>query len=387
MLPERPVFTLDPAFHAGAYYVQDSSSMAVGEVLRRSLPLVAEVDRPLRVLDACAAPGGKTTDAAASLRKVFGDRFILVANEPVRQRAAVLKDNVAVWGDPCVSVTGCLPAAFGERLEGFFDLILTDVPCSGEGMFRKEEEAVRGWSEERVRADAALQRKIVADLWPSLREGGLLVYSTCTLNTEENGENVAWIASELGAEIITPVLPYPEALPFGGGYLFIPGRTEGEGQFVAALRKTAPAASFRLPKHPRSTASLPAGLSSVPCTVFSGRDALVAVPDPIAAEAEALSPLRPLSVGTQAGVFKGKDFVPAADLALSLLLSPGAFPAVDLDRETALSFLHRDAIVLPGAPKGIVRVDWRGLPLGFVKNLGPRCNNLHPRDRRIRMDI
>ena len=387
MLPERPVFTLDPAFHAGAYYVQDSSSMAVGEVLRRCLPLLSEIDRPLRVLDACAAPGGKTTDAAASLRKVLGDRFLLVANEVVRQRASVLKDNVAVWGDPCVSVTGCMPAVFGERLEGFFDLIITDVPCSGEGMFRKEEEAVRGWSPERVRADAALQRKIVSDLWPSLREGGVLVYSTCTLNTEENGDNVAWIASALGAEMITPELPYPEAMAFGGGYLFIPGRTEGEGQFVAALRKTAPAAPFRLPKRPRSVASLPSGLLSVPCTVFPGRDTLAAVPERVASETEALMPLKPLSAGTQAGVFKGKDFVPSADLALSLLLSPGAFPFVDLDRETALPFLHRDAISLPGAPKGIVCVRWKGLSLGFVKNLGLRCNNLHPKDRRIRMDI
>ena len=169
--------------------------------------------------------------------------------------------------------------------------------------------------------------------------------------------------------------------------MFVPGRTEGEGQFVAALRKTAQTAAFRLPKRPRSVAALPAGLLSAPCTIFAGRDSLAAVPDPIAAEVEALSPLRPLAIGTTAGVFKGKDFVPSADLALSLLLSRGAFPAADVNRETALSFLHRDAIVLPGAPNGIVRVDWRGLPLGFVKNLGPRCNNLHPKDRRIRMDI
>ncbi len=387
MLAERPVFTLDPAFHAGAYYVQDSSSMAVGEVLRRCLPLLPEGARPLRVLDACAAPGGKTTDAAASLRKSFGNGFLLVANEPVRPRAAVLKDNVAVWGDPCVSVTGCLPAVFGEKFPGFFDIILTDVPCSGEGMFRKEEEAVRGWSPERVHADAALQRKIVSDLWPSLREGGILVYSTCTLNTEENGDNVAWIASTLGAEVITPELPFSEALAFGGGYLFVPGRVEGEGQFVAALRKCSPAAAFRLPKPPRSLAVPCAGLLPEPCAVYPGREGLVAVPEGIAAEMAALLPANPLSVGTCIGQIKGKDFVPSADLALSLLLSPGAFPTASLGRETALAFLHRDAISLPDAPKGLLRVEWKGLPLGFVKNLGPRCNNLHPKDRRIRMDI
>ena len=387
MLPERPAFTLDPAFHAGAYYVQDSSAMAVGEAFRRSLDLLGGLDRPVRVLDACAAPGGKTTDAAASLRKAFGDGFLLVANEVMRQRASVLKDNVALWGDPCVSVTSADPAAFGNRLGGFFDAMIADVPCSGEGMFRKDPDAVRDWSEDTVRLCAARQRRILSDLWPSLREGGILVYSTCTFAPEENGENVSWIASELGAEIVTPSMPFPGAVAMGGGYAFIPGMVEGEGQFVAVLRKIAPEGRFSLPKIPRTAALLPKGLLNRSCLELQRGLLVVAVPEPIAPEALALEPMRPLSTGVAAGEWKGKDFIPDADLALSLLLSPGAFPSVELARVTALSFLHRDAIVLPGAPKGVVRVDWRGLPLGFVKNLGPRCNSLHPKDRRIRMDI
>ena len=381
---ERPAFTLDPLLHAGAYYVQDASAMAVGEVLRRCLEPSAGT--PVRVLDACAAPGGKTTDAAASLRGSYGDGFLLVSNEVMRQRASVLKDNVAIWGDPCVAVTSADPAAFGA-MGGFFDLVIADVPCSGEGMFRKDEGAVRDWLEAAVSICAARARRIVSALWPALRQGGILIFSTCTFNHFENGDNVRWIASELGADIVTPQIDAPGAIPADGGYLFVPGMVRGEGQFVAALRKTAPGSRVSSFRTKGGGATLPDGLLDRPCTLRLRGDTVIALPEAIAADAAALDSLHPLSVGTAAGRFKGRDFIPSADLALSLLLAPDAFPSVSLDREKALAFLHRDTLVLPGAPKGFVRVDYDGLPLGFVKNLGQRCNNLHPADRRIRMDI
>ena len=373
-LPDRPVFTLDPLFHAGAYYVQDSSAMRVGDILRECLKQFEAKDRPLRVLDACAAPGGKTTDAAASLREVFGDRFLLVANEVMRQRAGILKDNVAVWGDPCVAVTSADPAAF-KAYEGFFDIILADVPCSGEGMFRKDDKAIRDWSEDNVALCAARQRRIVSDLWPSLREGGVLIYSTCTFNRRENAENVEWIAKNLGAEIISP------------GQTLVPGEVRGEGQFVAALRKTTPSAAYRLPKPLRSVIRIPQGLLKGPAVTALRGDAVIAVPEAIAAEAAALESLRPLSVGTNIGSGMGNEWIPSADLALSLQARPDAWPSVALSREEALSFLHGDTLWLPDASTGYCIVTWRSLPLGFVKNIGPRCNNQHPKDRRIRMAI
>ena len=163
ILAERPVFTLDPHFHAGAYYVQDSSSMFVGEIFRQSLEKIQLPEgRPVRVLDLCAAPGGKTTDLAASLREKFGDDFILVANEVMKQRAGVLASNVALWGDPNVVVTSDDPSAFAS-LEGFFDVIVADVPCSGEGMFRKDESAQQQWSENNVALCEGRQRRIMAD--------------------------------------------------------------------------------------------------------------------------------------------------------------------------------------------------------------------------------
>ena len=373
ILPLRPVFTLDPLFHAGAYYVQDSSAMMVGEVLRACLKDF-DAERPLRVLDACAAPGGKTTDAAASLREAFGGRFLLVANEVMRQRAGVLKDNVALWGDPCVAVTSADPAAF-KAFEGYFDIILADVPCSGEGMFRKDEKAVRDWSEDAVALCAARQRRIVSDLWPALREGGVLIYSTCTFNRRENAGNVGWIAETLGAELISP------------GRTMVPGEVPGEGQYVAALRKTAPSGEFRLPKPPRSAVPVPEGLLEDRAVTALRSEAVIAVPETVAAEVAALEPLRPLSVGTHIGAYKGREWIPSADLALSLQARPGAWPSVALSREDALAFLHGDTLRLADAAPGFCTVTWRGVPLGFVKNIGSRCNNLHPRDRRIRIDV
>ena len=347
MLRERPRFVMDPLFHAGCYYVQDSSAMVVGHVVREHLDRFVGLGRPVRVLDLCAAPGGKTTDLAASLRERFGGDFLLVANEVMRSRASVLSDNVAIWGDPNVTVTSCDPKAF-SRLEGFFDIIVADVPCSGEGMFRKDPKAVEDWSGEAVTLCAARQKRILADVWPALRRDGLLVYSTCTFEEAENDANVGWVAAELGAE----VLPYdysalPGVIPTRTGGLLVPGFVRGEGQFVSALVKTAPSGSSRL-----------------------GPEIL-----------------RPLRQGLEKGTFKGKDFVPSPDWALSIFPPIGEYPAVELDRETALRFLHRDGIFIEGQPEGYLVVCYEGHPLGFVKNIGRRWNNLHPQNRRIRIDL
>jgi 16S rRNA C967 or C1407 C5-methylase (RsmB/RsmF family)/NOL1/NOP2/fmu family ribosome biogenesis protein len=346
MLDSRPVFTLDPLFHAGCYYVQDSSAMAVGEVFRKCLDSVGISGGPLRVLDLCAAPGGKTTDLACSLRERLGEGFSLVANEVVRSRASVLADNAAVWGDPAVTVTSCDPKVFGS-MEGSFDIILADVPCSGEGMFRKDGKSVQDWSEANVSLCAARQKRILADVWPSLRQGGVLVYSTCTFEEAENDLNVEWMARELGASILdVGAGSFPGMLPTRTGGLLMPGFVKGEGQFVSAVVKTAPSGRTR---------------------DFSSK-------------------LRPVWTGGAKGAFKGRDFIPSPDWALSIF-PPEDYPRVGLDRESALRFLHRDTLVLPDSPRGYLLVCFEDHPLGFVKNLGSRCNNLHPLNRKIRMEI
>lgn len=348
ILAQRPVFTLHPLFHAGCYYVQDSSAMFVGHIFRKNLPVG---NGTLRVLDLCAAPGGKTTDLAASLRESRGDDFLLVSNEVMKQRLGILDDNVAKWGDPNVMVTGVDPAAFAA-LRGFFDVIVADVPCSGEGMFRKDARAVEEWSPEVVKLCASRQRRILADVWPALREGGLLVYSTCTYEQAENDDNLEWAASELGGEILPPEKAFSD---FGVrttacGNLLKAGEVPGEGQWVGALRKTS------------------------------------AVDRPVRDDS-ALKLLHPKRWGVKKGEMKGGKLVPDADWALSIDFDRGAYPAVEVDKQTALHFLHRDAVSLPGEPLGYLVLTYRGIPLGFVKNIGNRCNNLHPQGRRILMDI
>ena len=308
ILRERPSFTLDPLFHAGCYYVQDTSAMHVGHVARQYM------DTPgMTVLDLCAAPGGKTTDLAASLRERFGDNFTLVANEVMKSRLGVLRSNVETWGDTRTCVVSRDPSAFGTT--PIFDMIVADVPCSGEGMFRKDVRAVEEWSLQTVDFCAARSRRILADIWPVLKPGGILIYSTCTFNHKENGDTVQWIAGEMGARVLYQ-------------HIMLPGLVPGEGQFVAALRKN----------------GTPDGLrNGDPLKIF--------------------------------GVQR-----PAAEVQDA--------PLVDVDRLTALQYLHGDAIKLPGsAPLGPVTITYKGHPLGPAKNLGTRCNNLYPKGKRIRMQV
>lgn len=339
ILRERPVFTLHPLFHAGCYYVQDSSAMYVGHVFRKALE---QFGSGVRVLDLCAAPGGKTTDLSASLRERFGDDFTLVSNEVMKDRASVLRDNIARWGDPNVLATSVDPKAFAS-LGAYFDIIVCDAPCSGEGMFRKDPRARKEWSEDVVKLCAARQKRILSDVWPSLKSGGVMVYSTCTYERCENDEILLWASESLGAEILAPQDEFPQsgvALTECGSLLRA-GEVPGEGQWVGAMRKT--------------------GEDS------RGRKA---------AGLETLSPRRfPL---------ESKPTDP--DWALSIKYSH-EYPEVELDKKTALRYLHRDALQLPDAPLGYLAVTYRGVPLGFVKNLGRRCNNLLPMSRRILMDV
>ncbi len=322
LLKERPVFTLDPLFHAGAYYVQDTSAMFVGHLFRQ---IIAPLQEGLCVLDLCAAPGGKTTDLAASLRAHDGGKSLLLANEVIRSRYAVLRGNVASWGDERVGTVSRDPSAFGNT--PLFDVVVADVPCSGEGMFRKDPKAVEDWSLETVDFCTARSRRILSGIWPALKEGGLLLFSTCTFNRKENDETVAWAAAELGAEVLDPG-PQEPAIRTQNGYLMLPGLVPGEGQYAAVLRKNGTPDPVR---------------KADPFTLFRAE--------------------RPLE--------------PTDDL-----------PRWEVERETALRYLHGDALVLaPDAPRGPICLTFKGLPLGPAKNLGTRCNNLYPKAKRIKMDI
>ncbi len=391
-LDRRPAFTFDPLLHAGAYYVQEAASMFVEQAFRR----MNEV--PQRVLDLCAAPGGKST----LWRSLLPDGALLVCNEPMRQRAAVLAENLAKWGHPDTVVTNAYPEEFAP-LGGFFDVIAADVPCSGEGMFRKDEGAVAEWSEENVATCAARQRQIISDVWPALREGGWLVYSTCTFNREEDEDNVAYICRELGAEVIGIDCPpsWGVSSDTTGRNLpvshFFPHKTKGEGFFLALLRKTsaAPAARERKQKRREGREQAPTGAATV-CKwlrepqefrLFQADESHVAairktLYDDVRRVSETV---RTLSAGILLAEVKGKKIIPRHELALSTEIAAEAFPRAELSYNDAIALLRREAVTLPSdTPRGYVLATWMGLPIGFLNNLGTRANNLYPTEWRIR---
>ncbi|WP_029905953.1 rRNA cytosine-C5-methyltransferase [Prevotella sp. 10(H)] len=389
-MEKRPQFTFDPLFHAGYYYVQEASSMFVGQAIKQY------IKGDVKVLDLCAAPGGKSTLIA----DLLSEDSLLVSNEVIRSRANILAENMTKWGNPNVVVTNNDPANIG-KLKGFFDIILVDAPCSGEGMFRKDEGAISEWSVENVKLCKERQQRILADIWPALKPDGILIYSTCTYNLEENEENVQWIRDELGAEVLPVdtkeewgISPsFMEDMP---AYRFFPHKTIGEGFFMAVLRKKEEEDDAKISKKNRnnkekySKADLPASYKSYMSdkeqfTFYPKGDSWFAFPTKLYHDLFLLkSHLNIISEGICLGEFKGKDFIPNQSLVLSNHLNTGAFPTYDVDWKTAITYLRKEALVLSDQPKGYILLTYKDIPLGFVKNIGNRANNLYTQEWRIR---
>lgn len=408
-LKERPLFTLDPLLHAGAYYVQEASSMFLSHVVgtllgkRTADDDIEKTDlAPLAILDMCAAPGGKST----ILRTMMPQDSLLIANEPIGRRANILSENIQKQGFPNTIVTNNYPKDF-SRSGIMFDFILCDVPCSGEGMFRKDRQAIEEWSPQSVAKCQALQREIVSEAWKCLRDGGTMIYSTCTFNTRENEENIRWIADELGGEVID--IPTEPSWNISGSllkdfnmpvYRFIPGKTEGEGLFMAVIRKKSDTTIYSKAnrnikgKNRNNGKNGTVDLSKYirradDFTTIETDGDIVAFPkmwEQIYKTAR--KNLRIVHAGITIGQTKGRDFIPHQALALSTILKKDAFPCVDLEYEDAIKYLRKESIELHGdVPRGYVVVCYKGLPLGFVKNIGNRSNNLYPNEWRVRMTL
>ena len=389
-LSSRPVFTLDPLFHAGCYYVQDSSAMFPGMVFRKELAAIhaERLGRPLRVLDLCAAPGGKSTDLASSLRNCLGDNFILVSNEVMKARASVLADNMALWGDPNVVITSCDPAAFAS-LEGFFDIILADVPCSGEGMFRKDARAREDWSPELVELCAARQKRILADVWPSLCDGGILVYSTCTFSQEENeGVISAFLSSHPDFEAVDIKEEFGRPAKISCGVRITPIE-KGEGHFAAKLRKKRESDSgfFRVQckqKADRQLSDLQKELGNILNELPEGQLSLVK--DKVLLLPEMMPDITGpgvLRAGVLMGEMKKQRFEPAH--ALFMAVPPKYFKRVlslSADDIRVREFLQGYEIDCDTG-NGYTAVAVSGLTLGFGKCSGGRLKNKYPKGLRI----
>lgn len=382
-LKERPSFTLDPLFHAGSYYPQEAGSMVLDTVLR-------QLDLPTdpTVLDLCAAPGGKSTLIASFLE----NKGLLVSNEVIQQRARILKENLNKWGYTNTIVTNNDPKDF-DRLPDFFDVIVVDAPCSGEGMFRKDPNARMEWSEDNVQLCTGRQKRIVMDVWNALSPGGFLIYSTCTFNSTENEENVSWLMDEVGAELIK--IQVPETISEGrngiGNYC-IPGNTETEGFYIAVLQK--PAGDKKRQKYMRKgdfvlqkelmDLSNFAKIDGI--SIFNWNDKLLGLPKGLEDKMLHIqSQLRLQKMGTTLGEIAKKGIIPNEELALNPFLNCYA-GKIELEHQHALQYLHGDTFALNGNP-GFQLMTFQNESLGWIKHLGNRFNNLYPKEWRIRMNI
>lgn len=388
-LNERPKFTLDPTFHAGAYYVQEASSMFVEQALKQTVDL----SQNLRVLDVSAAPGGKSTH----LLSLLSSESLLVSNEVIRSRASVLAENIQKWGHSNVLVTTNDPEDF-TKLIGFFDVLLVDAPCSGEGLFRKDPEAVHEWSPENVALCARRQRRILADLWPALKENGILIYSTCTYNRHENEENMQWLREQHDAESVQLNIDNAwgiDAVHEHGihGYHFYPHRVKGEGFFLSVIRKTAVQQAITLkskraftPPVRKIDDQLRAWTTLPDPRFFTWNDVAYVLPGPIFKDAEfLLSQLKFVQAGTALATIRHDKLIPEHAAALCVNLNRDHFPAWEVSEEDSLRYLRKETLAVTGQPKGHTLITYRGLPLGWANVLDNRMNNLYPAAWRIRM--
>ena len=389
-LETRPSFTLDPLFHSGCYYPQESSGMFLEQVFKQ----VVSPDGYIRALDLCGAPGGKSTH----LSSLIGSTGLLVSNEVIRARASVLYENITQWGVTNTLVTQNDASAFSE-LEGFFDVILVDAPCSGEGMFR-DNVAVNEWSEENTIHCSERQKRILTDIWPALNGNGILIFSTCTFNPGENESNVKWLVKKYQAEAVE--LDISE---FNGitkidhegitGYGFYPGRIKGEGLFVSVIRKSGnPERMITGTRKKQSFEPVRSDLEVVKeWTTFNADniirsgDEIYYVPGRMDDYRILKQSLKLISPGTKICSVKKNGYVPAHELALSDGIRTDAFHKADLDYSQALSYLRRDNIQPSGIPKGWFLPAYNGINLGFCNNIGSRINNYYPVKWRIRMRV
>lgn len=390
-LSERPVFTLDPLFHAGAYYVQEASSMFLHHVLQSVIK-----DRTgLRVLDLCGAPGGKSTLIASLL----DDDSLLICNEVIRSRASILEENITKWGYANTWVSCNDPKSF-SKLKGYFDIIVVDAPCSGSGLFRKDAAAIDEWSEDNVVLCYERQQRILADIWPALKQDGVLVYATCSYSEEEDESNLDWLAENYSVESFPVaidehwgVVETASTKHNMAGYRFYPDKVRGEGFFIGAIIKKDEVATVKLGKqrsvhndkvfqqakvllNNKDWACLEANKNEF-CVVFKEHEH----------DWQMLKQfLYMRKVGIAIGMPTAKEWVPAHELALSIDKA-NCIPCVNVDERDALLFLKKEQMSVAPPSKGWYIISYNGLGLGWIKSLGNRVNNYLPKNQRIRMDI
>ncbi|MEO7984259.1 MAG: Fmu (Sun) domain protein, partial [Bacteroidota bacterium] len=390
-LASRPSFTFDPVFHAGSYYVQEASSMFPEQALKQTVDLA----KPLKVLDLCAAPGGKSTH----IQSLLAEKSLLVSNEVIRSRANILRDNIIKWGCENVVVTNNDPKDF-SRLENYFDVIVVDAPCSGSGLFRRDPSAIDEWSENNVQLCAQRQQRIIADIWPSLKQGGILIYSTCSYSKEEDEEILDWIIGQLPTVNCRLSLKddwkITEAVSTKGnyGYRFWPDKIKGEGFFLACLQKQEGKmnAPIKIKNKPEFLHTKETGL----VTKWTRKDRLdfikhihtvYAWPEHHVNDFSfLLEQLRVIYSGILTGELMRDKLVPEHALAMSNRIADSIL-RTDLHYDQAIQYLQRRDLKMETTGKGWQLVTYQQHPLGWINALPNRINNYYPKELRILKDI
>lgn len=405
-LPKRPIFTLDPFFHAGGYYVQDASCMLL-ETALKALLAERSAQSPLRVLDLCAAPGGKSTHLAQTLPP----DALLISNEVVPARARILSENLSKWGRDRILVSQNQPSDF-QALPFQFDFILVDAPCSGEGLFRKQPEAIQEWSEKQVHICRARQTEILQSIWPCLKAGGHLIYSTCTWNRSENEDVLLAFAEQTPLHFLP--LDFPSAwgvqvsaeLPL---YRAWPHHIPGEGFSLALLQKDPHTPPANQPPQREKPLRLSTRKSKANSGQSTPPNAFTAQLTPWLKQAQnsdilfhdghfwlwpaaeqaflaaASNHLKLLNQGLCLAELKGQDLRPAPALALSAALNPQAFARQELDLPAALNYLRGESLPVSSHPQtGWILLEYAGLSLGWAKATPSHLNNAWPKAWKIR---
>ncbi len=387
-LTNRPSFTLDPLFHAGCYYVQEASSMLIQEALTQT----CQLHEPLKVLDLCAAPGGKST----LLQSILSKESLLISNEVIKSRASILTENITKWGAMNVLVTNNDPKDF-QRLPNYFDVIVVDAPCSGSGLFRKDPNAINEWSLDNVKLCSQRQERILADIMLSLKPGGILVYSTCSYSESENENIIDWLLSNYEMESIGlklnanwNIIETMSPIKKGYGYRCYPDKVKGEGFFMSAFRKKE-SVHHQYKKGNTEKLQIIKNKDSIKnwtvlddaTGVFQWKDHLIAFPNLLLQEIPFLQKnLYIKKVGVNIGTIARDSIIPSHDLAMSTFYS-NKIPFIELTLPQALDYLRLHTINIQSELLGWVIIQYKGLPLGFAKILPNRINNYYPKEWRI----
>lgn len=385
-LTKRPSFTFDPLFHAGCYYVQEASSMFLEQALKQTVDL----SQPLKILDLAAAPGGKSTH----IQSLISKDSLLVSNEVIRSRSNVLKDNIIKWGCNNVVVTNNDPKDFA-RLERYFDVIVVDAPCSGSGLFRRDAEAVREWSENNVQLCSQRQQRILADAWPALKKGGVLIYSTCSYSKEEDEEIVTWMNDNFQVDNCQLTIDKDwNVVESSNGYRFWPDRIKGEGFFLACARKRdgEDANDIRIRKKvellsKKEMEIANAWVNEGDHKFLKVQSAVYAIPEKRLDDLNVLSNnLHVIYFGIAVGELVRDKLIPAHALAMSRLIADGV-EKHELSYEQAIDYLKKKELKNIDARKGWRLVCYKNYPLGWINVLANRINNYYPKELRILKDI